>query len=756
MPSRLAGPTRPTCLKGDAVSKRTVWTRLAAVAAAALLAGGLSGLRAQSPAPQVAIDPDDIGGVVAGPRGPEAGVWVIAETDSLPTKFRKIAVTDDQGRFVLPDLPRARYRVWVRGYGLVDSKPVAGNPGRQLRLAAVPAPTPQAAAQIYPPNYWYSLLAVPPKSDFPGTGEAGNGIPANIRFQAEWVAIAKLGCVNCHQMGDPVTRTLSHLKGYKSSVEAWEHRLRFGQREQESAFNGMGRARALKIFADWTDRIAAGEVPPQPPRPRGVERNVVLTMWEWGAATSYIHDMVSTDKRRPTTNPNGMIYGVDFARDYLTVLDPVESRATAIKIPVRENPNRRSNMPLKIIEPSPFWGEEIIWNAPGNPHNPMMDGKGRVWITHQIRDDDNQPAFCKQGSSHPSARFYPLAEGGRQVAFFDPKAQRFTLIDTCFNAHHLQFDDDRDDTLYLSGSGGGTIGWINTRLFDESGDAQKAQGWCPIVLDTNGDGKAGPFTVDPTTTGNLSGILSQKEWATRRVVTPGQDLAIRSRNYGLIVNRVDHSVWAASPGPFPGMIVRVDPKTCVGEAYEPPFDNPAAPALAGSLPRGIDVDRNGIIWTALAGSGHSASFDRRKCKVLNGRTATGQHCPEGWTLYPSPGPQFKGVSDGGSGEYHYYNWVDQFDAFGLGENVPITNGTNSDSLLAILPKTRDTVILRVPYPVGFFTRGLDGRIDDPKTGWKGRGLWANNATNTVWHVEGGKGTRGSVVHFQLRPNPLAR
>src|SRR5262245_43606267 len=128
----------------------------------AVLVVGFAALEAQQGGGvAVAVDPDDIGGIVSGPKGPEAGVWVIAETDSLPTKFRKIVVTDDRGRFLVPDLPRATYRVWVRGYGLVDSTPISSTPGRTVRLTAVPAPTPQAAAKIYPPNYWHSLLEVP-------------------------------------------------------------------------------------------------------------------------------------------------------------------------------------------------------------------------------------------------------------------------------------------------------------------------------------------------------------------------------------------------------------------------------------------------------------------------------------------------------------------------------------------------------------------------------------------------------------------
>ena len=176
--------------------------------------------------------------------------------------------------------------------------------------------------------------------------------------------------------------------------------------------------------------------------------------------------------------------------------------------------------------------------------------------------------------------------------------------------------------------------------------------------------------------------------------------------------------------------------------------------MQGFSPRGLDIDHNGVVWTVLA-SGHFASFDRRKCKgPLNGPTATGQHCPEGWTLYPMPGPQFKGVTDSGSAEASYYDWVDQFDTFGLGRNVPIATGNGNDALLAL--SDGKFVVLRVPYPIGFFAKGLDGRIDDPKGGWKGKGLWSTYATRAPFHVEGGKGTTSKVLHFQLRPDPLAK
>ena len=145
--------------------KARLYLTVAAIGLAALLAAAPARLSAQT---AVAIDNDDIGGVVTGANGPEAGVWVIAETTDLPTRYAKMVVTDDQGRYVLPDLPKAKYKVWVRGYGLVDSPKVDGEPGQQLNLRAVPAPNEAAAAQYYPAIYWYSMLKIPDKSEFGG------------------------------------------------------------------------------------------------------------------------------------------------------------------------------------------------------------------------------------------------------------------------------------------------------------------------------------------------------------------------------------------------------------------------------------------------------------------------------------------------------------------------------------------------------------------------------------------------------------
>jgi len=160
------------------------------VAAAIAMAVGLAGCQLMQGDAGVALDPDDIGGVVTGAAGPEAGVWVIAETDELPTRFAKIVVTDARGRYLLPDLPPASYNVWVRGYGLVDSPRVKASPGKLLNLKAVPAPTPKAAAEYYPAMYWFSMLRVPPANEFP---------LGPVPSQGAWLNIVKTGaCGSCH------------------------------------------------------------------------------------------------------------------------------------------------------------------------------------------------------------------------------------------------------------------------------------------------------------------------------------------------------------------------------------------------------------------------------------------------------------------------------------------------------------------------------------------------------------------------------
>ena len=706
----------------------------------------------------VAAGSDDIRGVVQSASGPEAGVWVIAETNDLETGFRKIVVTDDDGRFLVPDLPAAGYEVWVRGYGLVDSDKTAARPSDDLTLMAKAAATPKEAAEIYPANYWYSLLEIPGEDEFPGTGADGNGINEGMRTQAHWIDRLKDGCQLCHQMGNKATREMPMLdvRDFDSTLAAWQHRVQAGGSGPSmlGALGRMGSQRALQMYADWTDRIQAGEVPSQPPRPQGTERNIVLSMWGWGGPRVFIHDEIVTDKRNPTLYANGPVYGL--GSNALTITDPNTHQSTVMHLPARV-PVRRGRdgyVGRSDAVPSLYWG-----NEPGPPtgeggsgHNPMMDDKGRVWLTQSIRPGRETPDWCRD-STHPSAKYFPTETATRQVSYYDPDAEDFVLIDTCFGTHHLQFADDANDTLWLSGDVN-VVGWLNTKLYDETADERAAQGWCPTVLDTNGDGKiTKPWNEPPDRRD-----VTRPEAVS--VTDPTKDTRFGSFSYGIIPHPTDGSIWVAKPYPMPGSLVRIDPgdnppETCISEIYEPPFENTAVdPSQWGFGPRGIDIDRNGLIWTALAGSGHLASFDRSQCRVTNGPTATGQQCPAGWTIYQSPGPKIKGVTSSANAEFHYYNWVDQFNTLGLGANVPIANGTGSDSLLALLPETGEWVTMRVPYPLGFYTRGLDGRIDDPNAGWKGRGVWASYDSFN-WHNEGGKGMTSEMVRFQIRPHPLA-
>jgi len=698
---------------------------------------------AQADANSVSINSDDVGGVVTSSKGPEAGVWVIAETTELPTKFRKIVVTDDRGRYLLPELPKANYKVWVRGYGLIDSGAVSATPGQHLSLRAVIAPDAKAAAQYYPANYWFSLLKAPPKSEFPMTvstadSHAMNGATQQagatrvIQTQAEWVSAIKCGA--CHQMGTKITREISPSMGaFDSSVEAWDYRLRVGQvRAGINGVSNLGREHTEALLADWTDRIAAGELPQVPPRPAGAERNLVITTWDIGTPTSFFHDLYTTDKRNPTVNGYGPVIAGDYSLGILAVVDPKRNADESIKVPIRDDPKMLTRQAQTMEHPSPYWGDELIFDESQRTEVKNIDAKGRLWMMTSFRKDDN-PDWCKDGSSNTFAKYFPLKSSHRQIAHYDVKTKKFVLVNTCFNTHHGAFAEDKDDTFYVAGNDT-ALGWVKTRVLDETGDEQAAQGWCPAYYDVNGDGK---FEKDVD-----------------RLITGGA-------GYYITYNPVDGSVWYTLPG-TPGKLIRMDvgsnpPETCHAEAYEPPYNNPKAPGKLGYLPRGIDVDRNGLVWTGLAGSGQLASFDRTKCKVLTGpESFDPQHCVEGWTLYDVPGPQMKNITDGGSTDFLYGNWVDQFNTLGLGKDVPIATGTNSDSLLALMPDTHKWVVLRVPYPLGFYTRNLAGRIDDPNAGWKGRGLWAGNEVRNTWHQEGGKGMRSEAVHFQMRPDPLAK
>jgi hypothetical protein len=315
----------------------------------------------------VSIGDTDLGGVVSGPNGPEAGVWVIAETTDLPTKMAKIVVTDDHGRYVLPELPKANYSVWVRGYGLVDSPKVQTAPGKILNLTAVPAPSEAAAAQYYPAIYWFSMVKVPDRSEFPGTGAGadGNGINKAMKSQSQFLDQLKTdGCQHCRQLGNKATRTIPEALGkFSSGKDAWIRRIQSGQASKDmvETIERLGTERGTMMLGDWTDRIAEGELPAsKPPRPQGLERNLVVTVYDWSSPKAYLHDEISTDKRNPTINAKGPIYGAtENSTDFLPIFEPDTDTVKTIKILVRD-PKTPSTSANEMYAPSPYWGEEKL------------------------------------------------------------------------------------------------------------------------------------------------------------------------------------------------------------------------------------------------------------------------------------------------------------------------------------------------------------------------------------------------------------
>lgn len=255
--------------------------------------------------------------------------------------------------------------------------------------------------------------------------------------------------------------------------------------------------------------------------------------WDWSDEKHYLHDLISTDKRNPTVNSYGPLFGQsEYSWDNIPILDPVKNTAMLFHAPIRD-PNMHEMLgpghaaSERPLGPSAYWGDEKVWNTHINNHNATIDSKGRVWLTAAFRNSKDQPAWCKQDSGHPSAKLFPLNESHRTLAILEPKTMKYTFIDTCFGTHHLNFAYDANETLWTSG-GGPVLGWFNTKVFDETGDVAKAQGWTAFVLDTKGDGKRGEYT-EPN-----------------QPVDPNKDRRIPGSFYAVSVNPVDGSIWALS------------------------------------------------------------------------------------------------------------------------------------------------------------------------------------------------------------------
>ena len=673
-------------------------TRMRWGAVALAVAASLAYVTAQQPgtsAGQIALDPDDIGGVVRSAKGPEAGVWVIAETTELPTRLIKSVVTDDQGRYVIPDLPKASYQVFARGYGLVDSQKVKAAPGQRLDLTAVVAPDGKAAARYYPAAYWLALMDIK-KGDVP---------------EQEAISLVK-ECLQCHAIGTPGTREIPKTLGtFSSSLEGWDRRVKVGQFGQmmASTFSRLGAQR--QMFADWTDKIAAGAYPMKaPPRPSGIERNVVMTQWDWAWANGTRADAVATSETHPAVNANGPVYGVYTVGGKIAWMNPKDHTVGDVPLGASqvETPNLRSL---------------------------AMDDQGRVWVTAAMPQDAPKPAFC-DAASNPYAKHYPIRGQAKQVVMYDPKTKQVSKIPTCVAVDHNHLGTEADKPLYFGTNS--VVYWVSTATWDKTHDAAASQGWCPTVIDTNGDGKITQWT-EPN-----------------QPLDSTKDRRIALSCYSIAVSPADGSLWCSGIGANDNQLVRIErgpspPQSCTAEIYRPPASmNPAFKT------GGTSIDEHGVAWVGWRGSDQVMSFDRRKCKTTRSSTDRGDQCPEGWTTQQMERPTFAGTTHPTQAEMMYLSHVDRHNVLGQGQDVLVSGTVNSDSLQLFVPRTRTFHDLVIPYPMGFFSRSSQGRIDDPKAGWKGRGLWSNTSTYTPHHMEGGRGTLPKVVKVQMRPDPLAR
>ena len=666
------------------VTRNMVWVLLVAwcVVARATVGGQAPGFK---------IDNTSIGGTVVNSNGgkPEAGVWVIAETKSLPAPFRKIVVTDDQGRYLVPDLPAGTYELWVRGYGLKDSERVKGARGENVKLQVANAATPQEAAKIYPASYWTSLIQPPPMSE----------LPVKYKSQDEWLATLRNGCNHCHELGMAQTRIYTTAKDWDAMF------LRAKSMHQE--LDGLGRTQVEKMLADWGTRIANGEVPPQPPRPTGIERNVVVSQWDWGFPESFVHDLVSTDKRNPSLYGYGKVYGVDrTGGGRLLILDPMKNTTSWLQVEPKDKSHGYSltkDYYHGTEEEQAYVGEDREWMA--SPHNPMFDENGRLWMTTQIRagGKDFYPTWAKNtivtDTKDPASvdlAYKILAARGNnmELGYFDTKTSKFVSVDTGYNTHHLQLD--WQGRIWSDG-GGSAAGMLDTKKIDFN---------------------------------NIEGTQAAAQKNYMRVDTETGKM-IPGTGYGEAVSPIDGTVWYSSPsaGGVGNKLYMIDPKTDKITDY-------ALPA-PGRFAHGIDFSTDGNVWVSL-GSGQLGRLNRK----------TGE-----WKFWDNPGVKFKGTGqETGTTDFPYYLWVDQFDVSGLGKDTVFVTGSASDAMFVFDPKKETFSVFHIPYPMPYYARGLDGRIDDAKAGWKGRGLWMTYSSYLPRFTENRSGT---VNHMQIRPNPLA-
>ena len=559
---------------------------------ALVLAGSASlWLRAQTPArdtdiSQIPIDADDIAGVVRSARGPEAGVWVIAETTDTPTQ-----VPEDRGHRRPGPVPVARSpgttrhvqdlgaRLWPRRF---DAGPRdTGAASRTHRGAG--ARSPRGGADL--PG---ELLVLP--HQYPaGEGLSGHG-PVRQRHQPGHGARNITGSTRSKRTATSATswatrrrvRFPAALGTFASSVAAWDRRVQVGQdgAGMSSAVSVLGRARGLEMFANWTDRIAAGKSRLRR-RAQRVSSGISSSRCGTGAARRHSRTMSSPPTsgiRRPTptarsTASTGATTGSSRSIRWSTRRKRREFRYSIRK----RRPANRSR--CRCRRPT---------GAPSCTGSTRPSPTTRRWTARAA-------SGCRRGSACPrtsrrSAKTIPrrrwlrCRRSFRQIQYYDPKTQQFKQVDICFDVHHVQFASDADETIYGNGPFSGAIGWVNTR--------SSRRPAMPARL------KAGVARGSTSTaTGrSIAPSIARSRWvcstASFRTRTAASGAPCRDRCRGRS---------------FASSRRRASAKRTSRPSIRPH-------GVVGYTPRGIDVDSNGVIWTALAGSGHLASFDRRKCR----------------------------------------------------------------------------------------------------------------------------------------------
>ena len=269
--------------------------------------------------------------------------------------------------------------------------------------------------------------------------------------QHHWISQIKVNCNVCHQLGNQATREIPKALGtFARSIDAWDRRVQAGQdgAGMSQAVTALGRSRGLQMFARLDRPYRCGRGAAGPAAAAGARAKPRSDDVGLGRTATFAHDELTTDKRNPTANADGPIYGVDWGNDGFLIVDPLEHTATELRIPVLDPkvpPGKAQSMPV----PSPYWGEKLYWYDPAITNHAAMDSKGRVWMSSRFRVPENQPAFC---ATHPSAALAPQPRSFRQIQYFDPRTRQFKQVNICFDVHHVQFARDKDETLYGNGA----------------------------------------------------------------------------------------------------------------------------------------------------------------------------------------------------------------------------------------------------------------------------------------------------------------